>query len=264
MFKRVGPDRAKTGPQGGKEGRVFLVTNKHVLGGTPEERERQEAINLGFNELNESGAVLGQELSINTRSASGNLLWREHPDEGVDVIAFELTGLYNLGRKLSSSLIAEELILTRAVADSLGVGMGDEVVVFGYPLGWRQGSTFLPMCRAGYLATKYGDRLIEEAPGTLIQGGAKGPIRGFLIDGLTIFGSSGSPVILRPVAASVLPGGRTEIGSRTSAYLLGITSGMVSLRHEDDDGVKRFYPGLGLAFDAETVRETIEQFEFES
>ena len=83
-------------------------------------------------------------------------------------------------------------------------------------------------------------------------------IPGFLIDAAIVPGSSGSPVVLKPVIGRKV---RDQILIETTKpYLLGIVSATetAAIRLENDS-----FPtlaGLGIVFDVETIRETIESF----
>ena len=83
-------------------------------------------------------------------------------------------------------------------------------------------------------------------------------IRGFLVDGGTVPGSSGSPVILKPTIGRFVDG-NIQLGS-SPALLLGIISETYYAPIESMGWNIPSFAGLGLAFDAETIRETIELF----
>jgi hypothetical protein len=83
-------------------------------------------------------------------------------------------------------------------------------------------------------------------------------LRGFLVDGAIIPGSSGSPVVLPPVSVRNVHG-RLQIQT-FPLLLLGIIaeSRYAPLITPTTDYLS--FSGLGLAFDAQTIMETIELF----
>jgi hypothetical protein len=83
-------------------------------------------------------------------------------------------------------------------------------------------------------------------------------LRGFLVDGAIIPGSSGSPVVLPPVSLRNLHG-RLQIQT-FPLLLLGIIaeSRYAPLITPTTDYLS--FSGLGLAFDAQTIMEPIELF----
>jgi hypothetical protein len=112
--------------------------------------------------------------------------------------------------------------------------------------------------RSGIIATRIGETFedeYQEPDGTK----RKRVIRGFLIDGATIPGSSGSPVVLKPTTGRFVKG--NIVMGFSPLLLLGIIAETryAPIPISERDYIPSF-AGLGLAFDAETVKETIELF----
>lgn len=85
------------------------------------------------------------------------------------------------------------------------------------------------------------------------SGGTRARIlRGFLYDGASIRGSSGSPVVLKPGMGRLIGNGIHM--SPAPMILLGIVAEIRFVIGSDN------FAGLGLAFDAATIKETIELF----
>ena len=82
--------------------------------------------------------------------------------------------------------------------------------------------------------------------------------RAFLMDGATVPGSSGSPVILKPVSGRVQCKS-IQIGL-PPPVLLGIVAETMYAPIQVGSPVLPSFAGLGLAFQVETIRETIELF----
>ena len=146
------------------------------------------------------------------------------------------------------NLFADKDVLSRE-----DITIGEEVFIVGYPSGYTQGENNFPIVRQGIIASQIGEKYIE------IQNGKKRVFRGFLIDGGIIPGSSGSPVILKPVTGRYV---KNELKIEpTNPYLLGIIAERRFTYIQTSDGNSILsYSGLGLAFDASTIKETIELF----
>jgi hypothetical protein len=238
------------------KGRVFLATNKHVLHSDPQERQKATRIRVHVNKRKLDGTIEGDVIDIPLGTGAGQI-WKEHPDRDVDVLAFDITQLMNGRPDLEKKLVGYDLFLNNQKIRELEITMGEEVVIVGYPLGLKHRTSNLPLIRSGLIATRIGESLEDEVKdvGGKIR---KRIIRGFLIDGAAIPGSSGSPVVLKPVIGRVV-GENIQIGT-PPPVLLGIIAETRYYPIRTPAGEIPSFAGLGLAFDAETVRETIELF----
>jgi len=238
-------------------GRIFLATNKHVLHKEAEMRQSANKVILYLNIKNVDGSITGQTAELPLNLNDGSKRWREHPDQDVDVLAFDVSPLIAQYPQIKGKWANYSDFGDRAKRDELDVTMGDEIVVIGYPLGLRQGATNFPLLRSGIIATRIGDTLEDdyrEANGTI----RKRILRGFLIDGATIPGSSGSPVVLKPTTGRFVKG--NILLGLPPPILLGIVAETRYAPIRMPAGEIPSFAGLGLAFDAETVKETIELF----
>lgn len=242
---------------GANQGRIFLVTNKHVVCRDPSVRPSVSHVTCHFNtkEANgKTGTVSGDIPLINP---DGSRRFREHPDPDTDVLAIEVTDVINLNPQIEKRWVEYDLFADEAKRKELDITVGEEVVTIGYPLGLRQGDTNFPLVRQGLIATKIGELLRDkvQTPG----GGFRDrTLRGFLIDGATVPGSSGSPVILKPVIGRI-QGNAIVMGS-ASPVLLGIVAETKYAPVQLGAGAIPSFAGLGLAFEVETIRETVELF----
>jgi len=237
--------------------RVFLVTNKHVLHEKAEQRQKATRIRVHLNIKNDDGSITGRAANIPLVLDDGSILWREHPDPDVDVLAFDVTRLVAQFPQIEKRWARYSMFCDSAKIAELDVTMGDEVMVIGYPMGIKQGATNFPLVRAGIIATRIGETLEDE----FVQSdGAKRKrkLRGFLIDGATIPGSSGSPVVLKPTTGRFVKG--TIVMGSPPMVLLGIVAETRYAPIRTPTGLIPSFAGLGLVFDAETVRETVELF----
>ena len=240
-----------------KYGRIFLATNKHVLNKNDRIRQSATWIRLYLNFKNADGSITGKTAKLTLNLSDGSKRWREHPDQDIDVLAFDVSPLIARYPQIKGKWADYSDFGDQTKREELDVTIGDEILVIGYPLGIRQGATNFPLVRSGMIATRIGETLeedYEESDGTL----RKRILRGFLIDGATIPGSSGSPVVLKPTTGRFVKG-KIVIGF-PPAILLGIVAETRYAPVRTPAGDIPSFAGLGLAFDAETVKETIELF----
>src|SRR5437867_6039891 len=185
-----------------KNARIFLVTNKHVIGQDQKARAATETLTLHLNLKDPNGKLRGESLFIAVHGTRPQNMWgqlyREHPDPDVDVLAFDITVAIMAKIGIANKWADYSDFANRKKLDELDVTIGDDVMVVGYPLGLRHRETNFPLVRSGVIATKIGETLEDEVQD---PNGAKRKrtLRGFLVDGATIPGSSVSPVVLKPV-----------------------------------------------------------------
>jgi hypothetical protein len=240
-----------------KYGRIFLVTNKHVLNKDTEIRQSAAWVRLYFNFKNADDSITGKTTELPLNLKNGDKRWREHPEHDIDVLAFDVTTLIEQYPQIERKWANYSDFCDQTKREELDVTMGDEIMVIGYPLGIRQGKTNFPLVRSGIIATRIGETLeddYKEPKGTI----RKRTLRGFLIDGATIPGSSGSPVVLKPTMGRLVKG--KILMGLAPAILLGIIAETRYAPVRTAAGNIPSFAGLGLAFDAETVKETIELF----
>lgn len=234
-----------------KSGRVFIVTNKHILHEDAEKRLAASKILLHLNIKNEEGLIVGYSEEIQLNLDDGTKRWREHPDRDVDVLAIDVTSLLVQYPQIEKKLADYSLFADKAKLEKFDITIGEEVMTIGYPLRLRQGATNFPLVRSGIIATRIGENFEDETK-DLDGNIRKRILRGFLIDGGIVPGSSGSPVVLKPTTGRVVNG--VIIMDSAPPLLLGIVASTIYVP------MHQSFAGLGLAFDAETVRETIELF----
>jgi len=242
-------------PAGTDRWKVYLVTNKHVLDPDPSARAALDYVNLHLN-VTKAGTVVGETVRFGLKE-NNTPIWREHGDIAVDVLAIPVSHLYAGRTDLANKFAPEALFAPAAVRKTLDISAGEEIVVVGYPSGIRQGLTNLPLVRQGIISTRIGEELHEEEP--IAGGGVRiRKTRGFLIDGATIPGSSGSPVVLKPVIGRQQ--GDTIMMGSTQPVLLGIVAETRFAPIKVTGGAIPGFAGLGLAFEVETIVETLNLF----
>jgi hypothetical protein len=77
-----------------KQGKVFLVTNKHVIHPELQTREKAGHLTLFLNVREKDGTLMGKSFQV-PLNEDGHKLWREHPNPPVDVLAVDITSLIN-------------------------------------------------------------------------------------------------------------------------------------------------------------------------
>lgn len=239
---------------GADQWRLFLITNKHVLDADASRRKAITAIKLYINADDGSG-LRGQVVDYALADASGSRV-REHTSPDVDVLAINAVPLFQAVPNIRNKFVGEDLFAIAAKRKELDITAGEEIVVVGYPSGIRQGKTNHPLIRQGIISTRIGEELHEEIQ---TPSGVQTRIsRAFLIDGATIPGSSGSPVVLKPVIGRV-QGNNIMMGA-TQPVLLGIVAETRFAPINAAGGVIPGFAGLGFAFDVETVVEVMNLF----
>jgi len=238
-------------------GRIFLVTNKHVVHKDPAQRPATSHITCHFNTTEDDGSVGTVAGEIPLANPDGGKRYREHPDLETDVLAVDVTDVMNLNPKIQKKWVGYDMFADHTKRDELDITVGEEVVTIGYPLGLRQGQTNFPLLRQGLIATRIGYPIKDKVQNP--DGSYRDrTLRAFLIDGATVPGSSGSPVVLKPVIGRQV---RDSIVMGTAPpVLLGIVAETRYAPIQIGTGVIPGFAGLGLAFDVETVRETVELF----
>ncbi len=245
-------------------GKIFLVTNKHVIGLDHESRTKTNWFTLYLNVRDEKGKIRGDSLFVAVHghrpTSQWPLMYREHPDPEVDVLAVDISVLWYASGATkywpNHAWADYSQFATREKLGKFGITIGDEVMVIGYPLGLTHRETNFPLVRSGIIATRIGEEFEADV---LESNGAKRKktIRGFLVDCAMIPGSSGSPVVLRSPTKQKMEG---RLGKLSRSVLVGIMAEGMYAPVTAGQYDSYSYAGLGIAFDAETIKETIELF----
>ncbi|MGH7828278.1 MAG: trypsin-like peptidase domain-containing protein [Candidatus Binatia bacterium] len=248
-------------------GKIFLVTNKHVVNEDRQKRLAAQRLKIFVNLNGNSGTVEAADFEIPLIDDKGKPLWREHEDIHVDVLAVDIAHFVNRTPKLHKQLIRYTDFITPEIMEKQDVTIADEVLIVGYPAGLTHAKTNFPLVRQGLIATRIGERITLEVNDST---GKKTTVEipGFLVDATVIGGSSGSPIILKPVRGFKITDGTNEatILPEKNPYLLGIISATrrgvfpVGRTKDGKDIVFPILEGLGIVYDADTIKETIELF----
>lgn len=179
-------DRLLTGASGfffENEGRLFLVTSRHVVIDEPS-KHFPNRIEI---ELHTDAENLTQSIGFSILLyQDGKGVWRQGKDSGgdIDVAVIELDR-----SALPASVVLRSFQpanLQRALEE---VEVGTSLLVVGFPLGFHDTVHHLPVVRQAAIASAFGVRF---------QGHGY-----FLTDARTHRGTSGAPVVMRNAAADV-------------------------------------------------------------
>jgi V8-like Glu-specific endopeptidase len=235
--------------------RLFLVTNKHVIDPDPTKRKNVKKITIHCN-IEKNGSIEKEKIDYMVESDDGSTPLREHMNPDVDVLAIDVTPIVADFSDIKRKHVTYELLADKKIIEQYDISIGDEIAVIGYPLGLRHKSANYPLLRRGVIATNIGEQL--EINTFENDKKRNRDIRGFLIDGGTSPGSSGSPVILYPGIHFRNP---TDVEIRTGRpFVLGIVSEDRIAIVESNFGDYPNLSGISIAFDAETIKEIIELF----
>lgn len=230
--------------------RILVVTNKHVIHPDPEMRREAEKVDLSLVRRTPEGIHVPMQGTLLLDYVDDGPLWREHPQADVDVLAMDVTGWINTVPGWVDSLVPPNALCPAEEWAKCDINAGQSILVVGYPAGIQEAKTNRPLVRHGVISSD------PQSTFTVVDKTRDPPatrtIRGFIVDCHGMRGSSGSPVILDSP-----PTGVPRIVASTSGrvspppYAVGIVS---------EGWVTELPDVVTLAYNAETIRETIAQF----
>ncbi|WP_372724429.1 serine protease [Immundisolibacter sp.] len=173
-------DRPLTGASGfffERDGRVFLVTSRHVVIDTPSDHN-PDRLEIEFH-ADAQNLVTSSVLSI-LLFRDGKSVWRQGKDPGGDIDV----AVIELDRTVLPASVPLRFFTPAHLQSSLrDVEVGTSVLVVGFPLGFHDTVHHLPVVRQAVIASSFGLRF---------QGQGY-----FLTDARTHRGTSGAPVVMR-------------------------------------------------------------------
>lgn len=173
---------------------VYLVTNRHVF-------EDKKNVYFRMNKLDGGAAVFKQPLHY----SNGEPRWLAHGYEEVDIAMMAIKTRVLQDRKLEFTIFNEEMSAFYRNFKDIGIEVGDEVYVLGFPMGIAGELQNYPYVKWGVIS-RIDKELVRKT-------------KTFLIDSSIFPGNSGSPVVLKPTKAS-LQGTKAV----SQIYLLGVVS----------------------------------------
>jgi len=251
---------------GRTKGLVYLVTNRHIL--PPEGKKQDIKVRVVVASRDKSEKV--ESVSVPIVGNNGKYLpsVRLHKDPSTDVAVINiapaafgnkfkvLIDAVTTGKYLDTSMLASPDTM-----NSIGVGVGSQVFVLGYPAAIFDPRNVSPVLRVGVISTdpKEGFNFNDELRRLM---GFPEHVNGFLVDANVYPGSSGSLVVVDP---SVVKCDCQPANSQTTKHpenrlrILGIVAGSIPMY---DPSLKSFERiGLGIVYSADTIREVINSFE---
>jgi hypothetical protein len=185
-----------------REGRLFLVTSRHVMIDPPS-KHFPNRIEI---ELHTDAKNLTRSISMSVLlHLDGKSVWRQGKDAGgeIDVAVIELERA-----ALPQSAVLCCFTPAHLQRSLQEVEVGTSILIVGFPLGFHDALHHLPVVRQAVIASSFGLRF---------QGSGY-----FLTDGRTHRGTSGAPVVMRSQSTGAqLPwkllgvhSARMDVGSR--------------------------------------------------
>jgi len=182
-------------------GKIYLITNRHVLVNEQENFFPDKIIirlNCDPNDITKS-----KELTYFLYKDDIHI-WKEL-SEKIDLAAFEIPQ--------PDKVIFSALSNINLLPNDVQLGLGEQVLVVGYPKGFYDETHNLPIVRNASIASAYGVPFKNN------------PF--FLIDATLHPGTSGSPVFTVPKNMETKKGGMFIMGGKPKWYFLGVSSGEV-------------------------------------
>jgi hypothetical protein len=242
-----------------KDTRVFLVTNKHNISDNTTKRDIAKVLNLYLNIEGIDNVIHIERKPIYLKENNKTKL-KEHKDINVDVLAVEVTELFGTNNRIAHGVVGYDTFINHHKSDKdyrdIGLRVGDDVLIIGYPQGRTQSTSFKPL-------TTYGDTVLPIVRQGMISTPVDGKVDGlpaFLIDGGIIPGSSGSPVVVRQRVNVYLENGHPTIGYVSHSYLLGIIASTTTVSVESNLGRFLNLSNIGMAFNTDTIVEVIDSY----
>jgi S1-C subfamily serine protease len=188
-----------------RDGRLYLVTSRHVLIDEPSQH-RPNRIEI---ELHTHGANLAQSAPASLMLfAHGQALWRQGQDAAgeVDVAVLPIDR-----HTLPPQALYQAFTPAHLPDAQTQIALGASVLICGFPLGFHDTLHHLPVVRQSVVASAYGLRF---------QGQGY-----FLTDARTHRGTSGAPVVMRNAEAAA--------DEPLPWRLLGVHSGTLDMGERD-------------------------------
>jgi len=175
--------------------RIFLVTNRHVFEGLDE-------LWIRFDKKESAGtARFPLRLSEN-----GENKWLAHKDQEVDLAMVTINANFLNENGIDWTFFNEERFAYPEQFSKIGIELGDEIFLAGFPMGISGDIQNYAIVRKGSIA-RVDSEIIKVN-------------KSFLIDAFVFPGNSGGPVLLKPEISSL-----ENTKAVNSVYVLGVVSG---------------------------------------
>lgn len=185
-------------------GRVFLVTNKHMIGdwnyASGDFHAYHPWLNVFFYRKGSSESYRATRVDLLKQSVLDSTRVHLHPSPRVDLVLIDVTDkLQAANEQIDSTSFGPSYLVPFAKVKDWQTDIGDAVIALGYPLGIRSLKNNYPIAKLGYLASSPGEevsipiKLFDRAnvPTEITLDG-----KFLVVDGLITNGNSGGPVVL--------------------------------------------------------------------
>jgi len=224
----------------GQTGRVYLVTNKHVLRGN-----QQIFLRLNPKALNKPKGY-----ALELINKEGDKLWKGHYSKKVDVAVIPVNfPLFQTENMQVSYFMDSQHTADGKKMEDKGLAEGDSVFALGFPVSLVGDKSNSVIVRGGTIAR--------------IRDTFKNPLEPFIIDTTVFPGNSGGPVVNKPEIVSIQ--GTQAVGD---ANLIGIIASYVPYRDyaisRQTGNVRVIFEensGLSYVFSVDCIRATVRGFE---
>jgi hypothetical protein len=186
-------------------GKIYLVTNKHMLGDWNYADANIEVyrpwINVFFYRASDPSGKSYRPTKVELLSGSSlNAKVHLHPSPLVDLALIDVTDeVRSPNEHIDYTAYAPSFLLPFAKIQDWQTDIADQVIALGYPLGIRSLRNNYPIVKMGYLASMPGEevsipsRILNRA-GLPVDVSVDGKF--LIVDGLIVGGNSGGPVVL--------------------------------------------------------------------
>ncbi len=181
---------------------IFILTNRHVF-------EGKNDVYLRFNKRNGKSEIVLQPLFFSNKTSR----WLADKNNKVDLALLKVNPQILTEHNIDFAFFNEETFAYQKKFGEVGIAVGDEVYILGFPMGFAgdiQNSSYV---KAGIIS-RFDRELLQI-------------YKAFFVDSSIFPGNSGGPVILKPTNIA-LPNTKPV----TSFYLLGAVSGFLSYGEE--------------------------------
>lgn len=181
---------------------LFIVTNRHVFDG-------KDGVHLRFNTRDGKSKIISQALKFPNKEPR----WLAHPNKKIDLALLNVVPQVLVDHGIDYIFFNEEMFAFQRNFNKMGISVGDDVYVLGFPMGFAGVTQNFPYAKTG---------IISRFDRELLRGQ-----KAFLIDSSIFPGNSGGPVILRPTNTAL-----TNTKAVTLSYLLGAIAGYLPYKEE--------------------------------
>ncbi len=217
-----------------REYHLFLLTNRHVF-------EKRNSIYLRFNKQDGKAETVNIPLQFPSKEKK----WLSHKNEKIDLALLTINPTALKHKKITFHFFNEEMFAYHQNFEEIGIAVGDETFILGFPMGIAGNVQNYPYVKSG---------IVSRFDNELLRGN-----KAFLIDSSVFPGNSGGPVILKPTPLSI---GKTK--AVNSAYLLGAIAGYLPYQeklwsHQTNPpqvvSIEREHSGLSFVVPMDYVKE---------